>query len=304
MPNLAKRRLGSRGSMLLSTTLFALSGFFCVEAMALSGPWVALLCRFAIPLGAMGLIMRTRMGSVLRNPRPVHLLRAASLVGSQAMFLACASASSLFIAMVLYNTGPIFLVLIECVHRRRCPAWVPLMSCGVGFLGVWILNDCGASTAWQPWLFGLTSGLLYGMSQFTLHVASVEQSGSSVLLQTFFWCSAICLVPALLTAPQGTLEHLRESPRQIAMLLLAGLCSLGNQWLRARAYRAASRVADLAPLLYFGVVVALALQTLRGSAVPSSSQLAGTALVIAAALGVRAGTSGRKPASLLRNPPA
>ena len=71
-----------------------------------------------------------------------------------------------------------------------------------------------------------------------------------------------------------------------------GLCSLGNQWFRTLAYQVAARVSALAPLLYFGVVVALALETLWSGRLPSSNQLLGTACVILAAVG-----AGRRPAA-------
>lgn len=305
MPNRSEPRLGSRTLMLLSTSMSALAGYFCVQAQGLFGPWPVLLGRFAIPLALLGAVLGPRLGEALRHPRPVHLLRAAFLLASQALFLACAQRAGLFVAIVLFNTGPMFLVGIEAAHRRQPLAWSALGWCAVGFLGAWLVQGGRAAPGTSGLLPGLASGVFYALSQFTLFLASGEDRDTTVLAQTFFWCSVMCLAPALVALPDRLPVPSGMASLAIAWLLLGGLCSLGNQWLRTLAYRGSTRASGLAPLLYFGVAVGLALQTLHGGQSPTSAELLGSACIVCAALGVRRQPT--PPASAqpaFRNPPA
>lgn len=294
--------LGGRSCMLLSTSLFALSGLFGVRALEIAGPWLALACRFGIPLLALSLAAGSRTMGTLLQTRAVHLVRAACLVASQATFLLCASASGLFVAIVLCNTGPMLLVLIEAVYRRRWPSWRALACCGLGLFGVWTIQGSGFPAGLPALALGMGSGVLYALSQFTLFLASSEEAGSTVLLQTFFWASLLCLVPAVCTTPGSTLLRLMGSPQLGISLVLAGLCSLGNQWFRSLAYQRTPRLSSLAPLLYFGIVVALGLDILRSGNTPSTPQLFGTACIVASALGARrVERPGRSVQAPLRN---
>ncbi len=289
------RRLGSRTYMLLSTSLFSLSGYFCVQAMDRLGTWTVLLGRFAVPLALLGATLGPRLLHALARPRPVHLLRAAFLIGSQALFLACARSGGLFVAIVLYNTGPLFLIGIEAAYRRQALARSALAWSALGFAGVWLLHAQAGTPGAAGLLPGLAAGMFYALSQFTLFLASAEDRGTTVLAQTFFWCSAMCLAPALATMPGSLPAATGSTALALAWLFLGGLCSLGNQWFRALAYRGSTRAAGLAPLLYFGVAVGIVLQAVHSGRLPAKPELLGAACIVGAALGVR-----RQP--VVRNP--
>ncbi len=285
MTSPAPRRLGSRAYMLLSTSMFSLSGYFCVQAMDRLGPWTVLLGRFAVPLALLGAALGPRLLHALARPRPVHLLRAAFLVGSQALFLACARSGGLFVAIVLYNTGPLFLIGVEAAYRRQALARGALAWSALGFAGVWLLHAQAGTPGAAGLLPGLAAGVFYALSQFTLFLASAEDRDSTVVAQTFLWCSVLCVAPALYATPARTPDAALAWP--LAWLFLGGLCSLGNQWFRAAAYRGAARASTLAPLLYFGVVVGMALQALRCGCLPGALESLGAACIVAAAVGAR-----------------
>ena len=287
MTSPAPRRLGSRAYMLLSTSMFSLSGYFCVQAMDRLGPWTVLLGRFAVPLALLGAALGPRLLQALGRPRPVHLLRAAFLVGSQALFLACARSGGLFVAIVLYNTGPLFLVGIEAAYRRQALARGALAWSALGFAGVWLLHAQAGAPGAADLLPGLAAGVFYALSQFTLFLASAEDRDSTVVAQTFFWCSAMCLAPALVTMPRSLPAATGSTALALAWLFLGGLCSLGNQWFRTLAYRGSTRAAGLAPLLYFGVAVGMVLQSVHSGRLPAKPELLGAACIVGAALGVR-----------------
>ncbi len=285
--DLAPSRFGSRSCMLLSTSMSALAGYFCVAAQERFGPWPVLLSRFAVPLALLGAAMGPGLVRALQRPRPVHLLRAVFLLASQALFLACARRGGLFVAIVLFNTGPLFLVGIEAAHRRQALSWSAMGWSGVGFAGAWLVQGQHATPAASGLLPGLASGVCYALSQFTLFLASTEDRETTVLAQTFFWCSAMCLAPALVTMPRSLPAATGSTALALAWLFLGGLCSLGNQWFRTLAYRGSTRAAGLAPLLYFGVAVGMVLQSVHSGRLPAKPELLGAACIVGAALGVR-----------------
>lgn len=139
--------------------------------------------------------------------------------------------------------------------------------------------------------------------QFTLYLASGEDPGPVVVWQSLLWCSVLCLLPAWLATPPRATHPVGALPPEAAWLALGGLCSLGNQWFRTLAYQGAARVSTLAPLLYFGVVVALALETLWSGRLPSGTQLLGTACIVLAAIGAgRRAAAPRPVPTTLRSP--
>lgn len=303
MPEAARASARSHGFMLVSASLFSLSGFFGLEALALFGPWVVLLGRFGVPLLLLGATLGPAVLRDLRCVSRLCLLRAGCMVASQSLFLLCADRAGLFVALLLYNTGPLFLVLLEALVRRQSLAWTSLAWAALGFGGVWLLQLQDGGPGPATLALGLASGVCYAASQFTLFVASGAQSAPSVLLQTVFWCTLTCLPPALWSLRGFEAAAHPGWLLALAWMLLGGLCSLGNQWFRTLAYQSASNVSSLAPLLYFGIVVGMALEALRSGKLPEPGQWLGAACIVGAALGARVcrrGAPARKAAALPR----
>ncbi len=271
--------------MLASTTCFSLSGFFGLQAVGLLGDWPVVLARFAIPLAVLGAGLGSRIRHAMREVCLVQMLRAAFLVASQALFLATASRGGLFLAVVLYNTGPLFLVLVEAAHRRRPPSRLPLLGVALGFCGVGTIHGASSGASACMVLLGVGSGICFALSQFTLYLAARDRDHHVVLVQTCLWCVLLAAVPCLWArAHPWPAADAATWVRLALALVLAGLFSLGNQWFRGLAYRRAKSAAALAPYLYFGVLASACLDAVSKGVMPSPGTGVGTLLIVGGAL--------------------
>ena len=273
------------GCMVASTTCFSLSGFFGLQAVSVLGDWPVVFARFAIPLTVLGLGLGRGIRETIRDIHGVQLLRSVALVASQALFLETASRSGLFLAIVLYNTGPLFIVLIESIHRRQAPSQLALLGVALGFMGVGTIHAGLPAGAAHALMLGVSSGFCFAVSQFTLYLGARHRDHKVVLVQTFLWCAILACIPCLHAAtPAWADVDASMRTRLVIALVLAGVFSLGNQWFRGLAYRRATNVSSLAPLLYFGAVVSACLDAISTRKAPLPTACLGTLLIVSGAL--------------------
>ncbi|WP_283747988.1 EamA family transporter [Bacillus thuringiensis] len=155
--------------MVLSGISFSLSGFFAEHAIISGDFFVTLTARFFIPFLFLVPFIIKRMGKIsFWSNSYKQLPRAFSITFSQALFFLCAAKTSLFIAMVLYNTGPIFICLITLFSKTRRATRAEILAAFVGFFGVFLVLKTGGID-YESFLYlgvGLLSGLSLAFSQF------------------------------------------------------------------------------------------------------------------------------------------
>jgi drug/metabolite transporter (DMT)-like permease len=282
-----RRSVGlSAGYMTLSTASFALSGFFGEQASLGGDVRLTLLARFAIPLlFTLPVVLPfggTRHRLHTTNVR-THALRALSLVASQYCFFVATLHTSLFQAMTLYNTGPLFILVFSRVFLRN--AWSPSTAAGVaiGFLGTTATLWHGLAATNPYIIVGVVSGILLALSQMALHRCAQSEPSSHTMFWTYALGTLFASLP-ILAAPSA-LGHpaVGFGSIRIGAAVLMAFGSLGNQFFRSHAYRCVTDPAAVSPLLYLTIVFSLALDVVGNGHLPSPLAVVGAALIITGA---------------------
>lgn len=232
------------------------------------------------------LLVSAFLGSLKNKPNISHFklnfFRAFFTLGAQASFYYYIKTHTLLNGMVLLNTGPIFIALIDWgILRRRVgkSSWIGVL---VSFVGVLCILQPDAEIFTVTSLIGLLSGLCQGISQILFGLSSREENPSSGVLILFFFCAAISSFFYLFT---GATWEAGKGLNNWALLLilLLGLGSTLNQLARSAAYQR-STPSRLSPFLYFAVPFAGLFDWLIFGSLPNLLSLLGTILVISGGL--------------------
>lgn len=272
--------------MCLAATSLAVSGFFAERAMEGAPVGLTLFARFFLPLLAIApllLTTRFREGLSLEHWR-THLVRAGFLVASQWLFFLYVQKATLLQAVVLYNTGPLFITAYSHFVRKQRTEGPVLFGVVLGFLGVGLTFRAGL-LRYDYWaLCGILAGLSVAVSQLTLHSSCRREKNGHVMFFTYAVASLLCLGPALLAmprAPGGLSGALGGAGLASLVVMAAG--SIGNQWFRGLAYRCVENASVLSPLIYFSIPVSGALDLVMNGNVPDGATAAGVLLILVAA---------------------
>lgn len=265
--------------MLCSATAIAGSSFFAERSVRSAPAETALFLRFLLPLAlvsplalAHGLRLPSKSGAKL------HTLRAAFLVCAQYCFMRSAQQLGLTQAFVLYNTGPLFIVLGNGLLRRQRESALKYTGAALGFAGVCLALGAGLQSDVVGSLFGLGAGASVAVSQLSLHASSQRESPLQIVFYTSLFASAVSL-PFWLFAS--------TPPARIGAAFLASwfpLCAMAigsilNQAFRSAAYRRVETPSLLAPLIYTSIPIATLFDAASSTAWPGAPVLAGSALV-------------------------
>lgn len=272
--------------MILSTTSFTLSGLFSEMAIRYSNFWIALIFRFIIPFLFVFPIyfIENEKFSIRKNP--LHIFRAFFLVSSQSLFFITVCKISLFQAIVLYNTGPFFLVFFDCLYFKKKISMYSLFGVLVGFVGVVVtINHSNLSMFNNYYLIGVLSGVFFSLSQFTLYLGSKNSNNIDILFHTYFYGSIFSLIPAIfMLSGFEKIIYPRVDLFGVLYLLLMGSFSLANQWFRGVAYRYTDNLSMLAPVLYFGVVASGFIDYIFNEKIPTMWSIYGALLIVSGAI--------------------
>ncbi|MCF7806162.1 MAG: DMT family transporter [Simkaniaceae bacterium] len=233
---------------------------------------------FLICLTWMTLIGHFRRDIHFRNLK-LHFLRAFFVLGAQYGFLYYLKSNTLLNALVLINTGPLFIPMIEKLilkNRVGRSSWIGVI---VSFIGVILVLQPNREIFSLMSLVGLSSGLCQGASQVVFGINSQTEKSDIGILYLFFLCSVFSLIPYLFSeATFHDTEQVRMG--NLSLLLLGiGLFSVVNQLFRAQAYKT-STPSRLSPFLYSSVLLAAFYDWAIFHTVPNLLTSIGTFLVI------------------------
>lgn len=224
-------------------------------------------------------------------------VRAVCVVISQGCFVLAAMRGDLLHAVLLYNTGPLFIPLIARVWlgERLRPA--ALTGLATGFAGVLVVLQPAARGLDGTALISLFGGFAMAASQVLFYRSAQHQPPFRNQFKLYMQASLVGLPLAALGLGHLPSQPFTTESTTVLVLALLGmsLCSLGSQSLRDLAYRGMDNASTLAPLMYVAVPVSAALDWLLFAHAARLSTLAGAGLiVIGAVAALRSGARAKR----------
>lgn len=254
--------------------------------------------RFMIPgLCLVALARREDWRAVWSGADRPGWVRAVCVVISQGCFVLAAMRGDLLHAVLLYNTGPLFIPLIARVWlgERLRPA--ALTGLAIGFAGVLVVLQPALRGLDSTALISLFGGFAMAASQVLFYRSAQHQPPFRNQFKLYMQASLVGLPLAALGLGHLPSQPFTTESTTVLVLALLGmsLCSLGSQSLRDLAYRGMDNASTLAPLMYVAVPVSAALDWLLFAHAARPSTLAGAALiVIGAVAALRSGARAKR----------
>ena len=206
----------------------------------------------------------------------MHLLRAFFVLVTQYCYYFYLEKATLLNAVVLLNTGPLFIPIIEkFVFKDRIgvSTWVAVIVSFIGAVCV-IQPDSDLFTS-MGWI-GLVAGLSQAASQVVFGINSKAERSDLGVLYLCFLCAIFSFLPFLLME-RSWIDV--QNPEIYWVIVGIGIATLFNQSFRAAAYRHATP-SKLASFMYFSVLLAGLWDWMFFDKIPNTLSLIGAALVV------------------------
>ncbi len=201
-----------------------------------------------------------------------HLIRDLAGACSFLLFFLTINHISLVDAVLLNNTGPLFLPLIIWIwlkHGVPAKAW---WGIAIGFIGViLILHPTTEGLNWWM-IFGLLSGVLMAVALTALRL--LHRTESTFLMLFYYF-----LVLSLIVLPLAIWQWIPPTPEIWLAMISVGLLFLLLQFMATYAFRF-GRATVLAPLLYMVVIWTAIIDWIFWHQIPSLLSSLGTLVVI------------------------
>lgn len=207
----------------------------------------------------------------------LHFLRAFLVLTTQYFYYYYLQKNTILNAMVLVNTGPLFIPIIERVFLKQrvgVSTWVSLV---ISFVGVLFVLQPDKDLFSQLGWMGLLAGVTQGASQVVFGMNSkVERSDLGVLYLMFF-CMLISLFPFLFW---GETKVSSQGFFLLDWVLVGlGIASILNQLARAEAYQHGTP-SRLSSFLYASVLLAGLWDWIFFNDIPNAFSIMGAILVV------------------------
>lgn len=267
--------------MIISVVSIALSGFFAKESMLSVSIYAATFIRFFIPLTLLVFIffIFKRYKSFNFKNIKNHLVRSIALTASQFCLFFSMTGLPMSEATVLYNTGPIFIVLFSIFLGSEIKL-INLASMLLGTLGVLLITHIQNGIMNRYVFFGLVSGLAFCISQMALQQSSKKEDNLITMFFLYGLTSLFSAIVFLIFYKPHIYPHSINIATYLFLFLL-GLSSFLNQFFRGRAYKESSSPASLAPLLYLAVFISALLDFSFFHVFPDREIIFGGVLILA-----------------------
>ncbi len=208
----------------------------------------------------------------------IHLLRAFFVLGAQYTFYYYIQHNNLLNAIVLLNTGPLFIPIIEWGLLRNKVGKSTWISIAVAFIGVIFVLQPQAGIFSHVSIVGLLAGICQAASQVLFGLNARREKVNLSVLYLFFFCTVFSSIPyACLHKTWIAGGHL--SWISFSMIIGLAIASIGNQLTRAIAYQYGTP-SRLSPFLYFSVLLAGILDWVIFKITPNALSLIGASLVV------------------------
>jgi len=267
---------------LLVAFCIALLGVFAKELLTYLPLSITALSRSLIPFLIL-LIFISPLSLSLKPNWHLHALRGLAIAISNYALLVYLSRVSLFDAILLFNTGPLFLPFLSRFLLHRPLRFRVIISTLVGFIGVAIAIKPDHGVFQWVAIIGLLSGFCNAVSQVFLHKVSQRQCPVENMFCAYFWTSIFLLFPTLYFCLNTTISIAWHW--QIVFLLIPlVIISLCNQTMCGFAYQHVRNPASVMPLIYLSIPLLGLFDWVIYRDIPTWNQCFGAALIICSIL--------------------
>ena len=273
--------------MLLSATGLSVSILFVKLASPFFSFYQLAFLRFLIPLLIL-IPFVTQAKSrylILKTSRiKAYFLRALLVAVGQLSIFYYISRSSVLNAIVLLNTGPLFIPILTWIFLKHPLRISTIISILISFSGVLLIlgPDQGLFTLLS--FAGLLAGFCNGASQVVYGYNVSEEANIVSLFYLYFFTTFLTLFPFLFYVTSTGFDKLELSMISYQGLpmfyvFMTAIMSLGNQIFRGMSYKM-GKPGTMAVFLYLSVVLAGLWDWLFLGVVQSVSTIIGALLVI------------------------
>jgi len=268
--------------MILSAIGLALTGLlgkFGLDYMNLTAlifwRYLASLFLFSLCMWWMGLFKE----SIRVQNVKMHLLRAFFVLGTQYCYYFYLQKNTLLNAMVLINTGPLFIPIIEWAILRQkvgVSTWISLV---ISFIGVLLVLQPDLDLFVKASWIGLLAGVMQGASQIVFGINSKEERSDLSIFYLFVFCALFSLIPFLIIGSYA--PSISKEQSQVLYWLIGGLgvASILNQLFRSIAYQHGTP-SRLSSFMYVSVLLAGLWDWLFFNNIPNEISIIGALLVV------------------------
>ena len=209
----------------------------------------------------------------------MHLLRAFFVLATQYCYYFYLQKNTLLNAMVLINTGPIFIPIIEWAVLRQKVGLSTWISLAISFAGVLLVLQPDADLFVKMSWIGLLAGIMQGASQIVFGINSKEERSDLSIFYLFVFCAIFSLLPFLIVGPFATPMISLGWSNLFWLIGGLGVASILNQFFRAIAYQHGTP-SRLSPFMYVSVLLAGLWDWLFFQNVPNEIAIIGASLVV------------------------
>lgn len=233
---------------------------------------------FFFTLLMMGAMRSFQQGLQITHFR-MHLLRAVLVITTQYSYYFYLENNSIFNAVVLLNTAPLFIPIIERIALGRKIGVSTGISLVIAFVGMLCILQPDTQLFSRTMWIGLLAGIAQGASQVVFGINSKQERSDLSLFYLSLLCLIITAIPLPFVSSRILIIPLTTHHLLYETLLGLGLATLFNQFFRSMAYWH-STPSRLAPFFYVSVVFAGIWDWLFFNNVPNLLSIAGAVLVI------------------------
>lgn len=230
---------------------------------------------FSLPTIVASVMLAGGLAAVKTRRPAAHAIR--SILGLAVMFCTFAALSKLPLAeaTIISFSAPLFATMLSALVLRERVMWHRWGAIALGFLGVLIVVQPGNASL--P-VLGVAIGLIaaFGTAVVVITLRQIGETESAVA--TVFWFNIACIIVTALPMPFLFHDH---TPFVWVALILGGVMGGIAQIMTTAAVRYAP-VSVLAPFDYIQIVWATGWGFVLFAVLPSSTSVAGSALIVAA----------------------
>lgn len=207
----------------------------------------------------------------------LHLLRAFLVLSTQYCYYFYLQKDTILNAMVLINTGPLFIPVIERAFLGQKVGVSTWVSLAISFAGVLLVlqpdTDLFSKVGW----IGLLAGVMQGASQIVFGINSKEERSDLGVFYLSLFCFLFSIIPFLIFG--SSYIPAKEFWNFSALIGSLGVASILNQLARAEAYQHGTP-SRLSSFMYASVLLAGLWDWLFFHNIPNTFSILGSFLVV------------------------
>lgn len=203
---------------------------------------------------------------------------------AQILFFISLSKGSLLITILLFNTSPLFIPVINFIFFKRKISYYSFICILSSFFGIYLVLGTGPGINLFA-LCALFSGILNAASQVVLHDASKKENIFIINLWIYTFIGILMIIFLPLNKPSlANFDSILTQPIITWSCITIIVLSISSQIFRVKAFKYTKDPSFIAPGMYFSVIVAVILDSYMYHISLSYSEILGVVIVCLASI--------------------